>query len=133
MSQLEANTVSLQSILSAVNALPDAGSGGGGGSVETCTVSISCFDSENAAYAYSAYENGQIVAKGSTSGFESNPLVITNVVCGSAIYINNNYYMNGVTVGGGATAVTPPTVLGIVCQAPVTAGAFGTIDIYDDD
>lgn len=40
MSQLDANTTNLQSILDAINALPEAGIGGGGGSVETCTVTI---------------------------------------------------------------------------------------------
>lgn len=39
MSQLTTNTTSLQAILDAVNALPEAGSGGGA-SVETCTVNI---------------------------------------------------------------------------------------------
>lgn len=43
MSQLETNTTDLQAILAQVNALPDAGSGGGG--VETCTVTISTTES----------------------------------------------------------------------------------------
>lgn len=41
MSNLTTNTASLQEILDAVNALPEAGGGGSsGGSVKTCTVTI---------------------------------------------------------------------------------------------
>lgn len=38
--QIEQNTTDLQAILDAVNALPEAGSGSGGATIETCTVSI---------------------------------------------------------------------------------------------
>ena len=38
--KIEQNTTDLQAILDAVNALPEAGSGSGGGSVETCTLEI---------------------------------------------------------------------------------------------
>lgn len=39
---LSSNTTSLQSILDAVNALPDASSGGGSESIPTCTVAVTC-------------------------------------------------------------------------------------------
>ena len=42
---LNSNTTGLEEILASVNALPDAGSGGGGGSVETCTVTFSTWGS----------------------------------------------------------------------------------------
>lgn len=38
MSQLETNTTNLQAILAQVNAMPDAGSGGGGGTLNTGTL-----------------------------------------------------------------------------------------------
>lgn len=106
--------------------------GSGGASVETCTVTVTSFQSL-AYYAYTAYENGQIVAKGSNDFPIVTPLILDNVVCGSAIYINNNYYMNGMTVGGGVTVILHVSVEGAACQAPTTAGAAGTIDLYDND
>ena len=40
MSKIKNNTSGLQAILDAVNELPNAGSGGGGGSAEPCTVNV---------------------------------------------------------------------------------------------
>lgn len=41
LTQLQANNQSLQACINKANSLPDAGSGGGGGSIETCTVTFS--------------------------------------------------------------------------------------------
>ena len=132
--RLQTNNTNLQTLIDKANALPDAGSGSGG-SVETCTVIFTCFDSIEG-YAYTAYENNEITAKGELNhsvGTNPTSMTFSNVVCGSAIYVFNDYYANGLRVGGGVESITSITARGVVCRAPLIAGAVGTIDIYDDD
>lgn len=58
MSKLEQNTTALDEVLAMVNALPDAGSGGGG--VETCTVTVN--DVGNVNYlTHMRYVNGEFI------------------------------------------------------------------------
>lgn len=129
--RLQTNNANLQSLINKANTLPEAGGGSSGGGVETCTVTITSFDTLTS-YAYTAYENNNLVAKGSVSGGIT-PLTLNNVVCGSAIFINNSYYMNGTTVGGGVEVAVSMVTLGGIFRAPSTAGSLGTIDIYDND
>ena len=128
--RLQTNNANLQSLINKANALPDAGSGGG--SIETCTVTITEFSNNIHAYCYTAFENNVLTPKGDTSSITS-PLTLNNVVCGSAIFVSNGYYMNGVTVGGGVEIVDPMSYQGATFKAPIVAGASGTIDIYDND
>lgn len=107
------------------------GSGSGDASVETCTVNISCFN-EITALAYTTYENGEIVANGDNSFYQKS-CTLNNVVCGSAIFVTNVYNMNGASVSGGANIVAYINTAGGVFRAPLTAGAIGSIDIYDND
>ena len=103
----------------------------GGASVETCTVEVTSFKGIEA-YAYTAYENGEIISKGSLYCNDTS-LTLTNVICGSAIYVNNYYSLNGTRCSGGITETYGMGSLGGIFGAPTSAGAIGTIEIYDDD
>lgn len=98
MSKLEQNTTSLDEVLAMVNALPDAGSGGGGGaSVETCNVYFE-FESTPVAMSYMTYVNGAYVPVA-----EENPVIGTreNVVVNSLVSIMQryDYYITADTTG----------------------------------
>lgn len=56
-SDLQQNNADLQSILDGVNALPDAGSGGGA-SVETCTVNV-VYGNRDIYLGYTSYTDGE--------------------------------------------------------------------------
>lgn len=77
----------------AVAALEGKASGGGGGSVETCTVTINTTENgkSNAriiGYSYTAIENGEMVAKYiTTKGNYVTTGVLSNVLCGSVITV----------------------------------------------
>lgn len=59
MEKLNNNTLALQALLTKVNNLPEGGSSGGGGaSVETCTVTFSCPGGHNLVFNY--VENGEV-------------------------------------------------------------------------
>lgn len=64
--RIETNNTELEGILEAINALPDAGSGGGGsgggGTLETCTVALSTPANCNLVY-YTLDSNGEAVMK----------------------------------------------------------------------
>ena len=82
--QLE-NIAGLQSILETVNSLPEAGSGGGGGTLETCTVTVTAniSDFENAQIVYTTVENGVVTAKREIAYNKS-----FSCLCGSAIIVH---------------------------------------------
>ena len=106
MSKLEQNTTSLDEVLAMVNALPDVGGGGGGASVETCTVTLRGTDMDNATgiltgYMLTAYENGEIITKqllnssfGEQGLFYGTGTIIENVVCGSLITVISSEVMD---------------------------------------
>lgn len=114
------------------NELQGKASGGGGASVETCTVNITCFN-PIICLCYTAYENNEIVAKGFLDSFNNTSITCSNVVCGSSIYLTNGYYMNADTLGGGVERFEEIRTSGAIYRAPLTGGAIGTIDIYDND
>lgn len=73
-----------------INSLPDAGSGGSGTSIETCTVTINYTDGQNWGLVlygatYAKYENEDIQA--GYSGNYNNIIVLENVVKNTPIYI----------------------------------------------
>lgn len=81
MSKLEQNTTALDEVLAMVNALPDAGSGGGG--VETCTVTLASGGMAARMYFTSVDSNGGIMGV-----FERTPyLSDATVVCGTYVTV----------------------------------------------
>jgi hypothetical protein len=92
MSKLEINTTSLQTILETINNLPEAGGGSGGGSVETCTVTIDRYSGESILSIITTIIENGVEKVNTTFPTSSNipiypPCTITNVKCGSCITV----------------------------------------------
>lgn len=129
MSQLDTNTTNLQSILETINALPEAGSGGGGGSVETCTVTAIKEGPGTSAFTeiiVTRYINGQFVASTITdftytSSRVGSEYTIGDVVCGSIAYIEVNGSPGGVYAHASATPIKTASSI-----FQITASAGGT-------
>lgn len=89
---LTSHNTQLQGLIDKANALPDAGGSGGGGSVETCTVTIDCINGNIAHIAATIVENGVETIYTRMSNIDSDseypPYTIYNVKCGSAIILN---------------------------------------------
>lgn len=82
-SDLQQNNTDLQAILADVNALPDAGSGGGG-AIETCTVKI---NSQGSTFKlYGTNENGAFEAS-STINEQGSHTFVGSVLKGSLLSI----------------------------------------------
>jgi hypothetical protein len=95
--EVGAYTTELAELTSAVSALEQelqgkAAGGSGGGSVNTCTVTMKHYPSYSSDYlfisiAYSTIDsNGNIVTINKNSGFESDTIILENVVCNTPIY-----------------------------------------------
>lgn len=151
MSQLTNNTTTLQAILDAVNALPEAGSGE---AIETCTVTVNhdaTADSRILSLQVVVLEDGIPVMKtaarsqsGNTYGdfdFAESSITIENVVCNTNIAIT--VYMSSLLPGFvGDKAMNTYGFFGFPSATVIRAGAFeltaaagetATITIYDAD
>lgn len=119
MSNLSKNTTDLQAILAAVNALPEAGSGGGA-SVETCTVTISV-ETTNAQYiacvaVYTTFENGIMSVTYTTpsiSNATTPQVTLQNVVRNSMLAVY--------TVLGGQNSVSAVNATLVIGSTPVNS------------
>lgn len=132
------NKAKIQTLLDEINALPEAGEGGGGASVDTCSVTIYnnvgyeiwdliatvCNNGAISTVAYLNYHNDEPIPYG---------LTIENVVCGTDIFIYIPYMMTGYELSGGVALVKHKGEGGALLRAPTTAGASATITTYDDD
>lgn len=79
-SRLQTNNTNLQALIDKANALPDAG--GSGGSVETCTVTVTSDKPEDTHIFYTSIdENGLPIASFASPG-------ILTVVCNTAIGVH---------------------------------------------
>lgn len=137
--QLQNEQTELQSLLDAVNALPDAG--GGGASVETCTVTAEDIGVGNANYPFivcaTVFRNNQISVAFESFNAESVPTVtISDVVCGSTVSVfgmyGNGFYpvlTNMEYIGPGELS---SDYIGVVLKAPTVAGATGKIETTSD-
>lgn len=83
MSKLEQNTTSLDEVLAMVNALPDAG-GGGGGSVDTCSLRIAANASKTRVECTTL--SGGVITHTVVDPTTSSH-TISNVICGSMVFI----------------------------------------------
>lgn len=99
LTQLQTNNTNLQACINKANALPEAGSGGGGGSVETCTVNIS---SEIPIYAISYFgvKNGSLTSMIYEAEGEMNTNFSITCLCNSFLVL---HYPNGTVFGGFVT------------------------------
>lgn len=135
MSQLTQNTTDLDALIAKANALPDAGSGGGsgGGAVETCTVEITADNGKILNYMAITYTDGNYeTVYEMTSGVDTNaPFVLSNVVCGTSVYIQSSYALGGFT----CTNCEMTRIEASVAMVRITAGkdSVATIHCYDND
>lgn len=144
--QLQTNNTVLDALITRVSAakdvaasLPEAGSDGSGGSVETCTVVINhpfiagntneCINS----YFATTYIDGQYSADYALNGVYTSQVTISNVICGTVLYI---YSMIDSCVWGFSTDKAEVLENGggrFIIKATASAGETATITIYDDD
>ncbi len=121
-------------------ALEGKAAGGGGASVETCTVEINyvVYLSDIGAYFALEYDESteQVFMETRVLGKPLNPLTISNVVCGSTISLAHGGMNNPTSFacGGGvelisSNARTTGDFLVSTIKAPTTAGATGTCNI----
>lgn len=82
-SELLAQDDLITQIQAAVNSLPEAGSSGGSGSVETCTVELSTTEGYFHAVYYVTVNNGNIVSMFDTGTITN--ISLPHIVCGSMI------------------------------------------------
>lgn len=111
-----------------------SGSGGSGGSVETCTVILSTDGSISSGfqYCFSAYVDETIVATYAASAGRS--VTLLNVVCGSAIMIETNT----VAIEPAGSVANGGKYLGnglytYYFEAPSDWGVTATFSFYDND
>lgn len=150
MSQLETNTATIQNLIEKANSLPDAGSGGTGGTdISTCSVTIS-----ETGFSSSAIVDAVIVTElidgniiGENSYVPSNtvvsqlddifPITFNNIVCGTYICIVTSIpTIPGQSYDSGINLVSRRNNGASVWTFQVTQEAAGkslNITIRDDD
>lgn len=141
---LTTNTTALQSILDAVNALPEAGSGGGA-SIDTCSIS---FSTDGVAYItqfiVTVLVDGAVktsIFRCSDHDYDDYYPSLSNVVCGTTIMmiLGGGSAMYGNTISGGGERVfndlgdgsMPAYYLAV--KMPATAGSQVSVYVYDND
>ena len=131
-SPLKQNTVTIQNILAAINALPEAGgSGGSGGSsanLKTCYLSgVTHYPLH-----YTTVENGQIVYKTMPDGAPDG----VTVLCDSIIYYDKyeSEMIDDITIDGGFQVLYDQNDgTHIVIKASSIDGAHGTLEFIITD
>ena len=135
--QLQTNNTTLSSL---IETLRGKAAGGGGGSVETCSVSVS----------FSAGYPFPIIATTATDGVIDSyvyigasgtlaTVALDNVLCNSVVYIRvSGLGMVGCTINGAERLYTHEgdgTLYGydVLIKMPQEAGANVTVEIYDND
>lgn len=136
--KLSANNTDLASILNTINNLPEAGSGGGSATPDTCTISIDysqCDVANVRQYAFATFENNKITTKSFvTDGLEDvtyKTMVVNNVVCSSDFKVSYggwlSFAQNEVISNNIGNFATDTSHYYFSGTAPTTAGATGTI------
>ena len=137
MSQIE-NISGLQSILEAVNALPEAGGGGG---VETCTIHLKCTTSDIYGYSYLAYRDGAfvpVIVDGNAAAFKMDEQ-LEDVICGGhiVVYTKLTDSLCHAEITGSATYEThiwnSSINMVFTIYAQGEPGSISTVTIVDDD
>lgn len=125
----------LTDLETAIDALPDAGSGGesgNDGSVETCTITFSTTTSNAAPRCIvTRYVDGQIVCT-SNEFRNGQPVQYTDIICGSLFFAYdpdwiciNAYYSDNIVLFDDVALSYPEKFHAI---APLSSGAVGTIE-----
>lgn len=109
-SRLQTNNTNLQALIDKANALPDAGGGSGGGSVETCAVGF-VNSSETTCSVYGTYyENG---------AFSSYPISISTMSSRDMEVIKNSF----IVISSNASAVDVININPILTDKTTISGA----------
>lgn len=107
--------------------------GGGGASVETCTVNITSDNNMIRSYIFMTFENGQYDSSGDVTVGATivAPMTISNVVCGSIAYLSGTYSLTGFTTNN----CEMKERMGSYATFKITADANGiaTIHMFDND
>lgn len=102
-SRLQTNNTNLQALINKANALPDAGSGGSGANIETCTVTITTALGYIHSVLATQYQNEQITGY-QEKDLLTNTLTILNVVKGSIIsFVTNSFIIPAYSVTTGVS------------------------------
>lgn len=142
---LSGNTEKINELLSKINDLPEAGSGGGaGGGVETCSIRLVCTTSDIYGYTYLAYRDGAFVP---VSTFSSTMFgvkgtldaTLDDVVCNGFIYVQTSILLGMLVVSISGEATYAPIAHvssasgALNIYAPATSGSESTVTIIDDN
>lgn len=120
----------LTDLEAAVDALPNAGSGSSGGSVETCTVKLIIRSGWNQ-YGFTVYKNGVIDVETVTAPFSAGTTIVAeNVVCGSMFSV----YPSGASIEASITggAILVGHYQHMLFKATMTANETTEITIYSN-
>lgn len=137
--QLQTNNTALDALITRVNAAKDTAAslpeaGGGGGSVETCTVTITTLMGGSIAEVFITQCVNGIISTLSKNTIGEKTTTIENVVCNSVIsfYTSISAIIPNSSATDGATRVI---VYGNnwVFSAPTVANSNATIEVWDDD
>ena len=123
-----------------INSLPAAG-GSGGGSVDTCTVKITCSTSDIYGYFYTKvvdgnYSMGYLTNETSESALD---VTLTDVLCGGFISVQTGIDIGflSVTISGDATyeviRMTRSVLPIVAITAPTSPGSYSEVTIIDND
>lgn len=94
--EIENQATQIESITTALEG--KAAGGGGGASVDTCTVEITADSGHVNMYSATIFQNGEYdCVYSEISAYIPTPLSITNVVCGTSIYLISTYGWAGFT------------------------------------
>ena len=129
--RITAHNARLAAMKETVAALPDAGAGGG--AVETCTVEITADNGQIENYIATIYTDGECetVYDIINMTFINTPLVLSNVVCGSSVYIQASYTFGGFTCTN--CEMTRTGANSAMVRITAGEGSVATIHCYNND
>lgn len=109
--------------------------GGGGGSVETCTVTITSDSGSVGGFLFTTYSNGEFNSSinYSMGNPVSTPIVIENVVCNSAFMIDGTYSPPGWAITNGSFEDRAASAGSLMARLVALGGSNVTIKQYNND
>ena len=127
--QLQTNNARLSAL---ITELQGKAAGGGGGSVETCTIALN-YPVNILNVTATVYENGIISTKFLDAAY-SNTVIIDNVLCGSYLTVASNaIYTPIATITGGGEFIQMGATTRQGYIATSVPGGTMTVSMYDDD
>lgn len=127
----------LTDLEAAVDALPDAGSGGGA-NIDTCSITVNCEYGTIWYINATVYRDGVIYTTVPTAGEDLKTISIDNVICGTTVQMSmSEAPLPGYTISGGGELAYPESgyfhITTALIKMPTIAGANVTVTVYDND